>query len=94
MVRGLAQVGAARQVVEVRPQRLDDLVAEQAVVVIQGEQLNELGGPAGHPPVLRRLLAVAHDTEPAEQFDADAFPPLLRGHPRHLARTSVRTVRD
>jgi hypothetical protein len=79
-VGGLAQVRRAGFGVQVGPQRLDHLVACQAMPVRQGEQLHELGGAPPRPPMRRDLVAADGDPEPAEQVDADAAPPRFRSH--------------
>ena len=45
MVGGLAQVGRTGLGTEVRPQLLDDLIAQKPMTVGKGEQRNELHAP-------------------------------------------------
>ena len=78
--RGLAQVRGTRLGFEVWPQRLDHLVAREAVPVGQRQQLHKLGGAATRPCIRRDLIAADIDAEPAEQLYADGAVLRFRGH--------------
>lgn len=53
MMRGLPQVRRAGRGIEVRPQRVDDLITQTLLIAGQREQLHEFGGASQRPAVLR-----------------------------------------
>ena len=80
VVGGLAQVRGAGLDFQVGPQRLDHLVAREAVPVGQRQKLHKLGGATTRPRIRHDLIAADGDPEPAEQLDADAAVLRFRGH--------------
>ncbi len=89
MVCGLPQVGGARVGLQVRPQRLDDLLAHEPVTIGQGEKLNELRGPATRPRGVRDLPAPDRDRETPEQHDVHTLTLRVRRH-HHSYRVVAR----
>ena len=80
MMRGLPQVGGARVGLQLRPQRLDDLLAHEPVTIGQGQKLNKLRGPAARPLGVRDLPGPDRDRETPEQHDAHTLTPQVRRH--------------
>jgi hypothetical protein len=64
--------------VEMWPQRLDDLVAEQRAPLRQGKELHELDRPLARPARLVNSSSGDDDREAAEQLDPHPFASL--GH--------------
>ena len=71
VVRGLAQVGGASLGIELRPERIDDLLTQQLVRLRQAQQLNQVGRAQARPTVGRNLHAAQRHREPAEHADVD-----------------------
>jgi hypothetical protein len=72
-MRRLAQVRRPGLRGEVRPERLDHLVALQAPVRGEREQLHELDRAAPRPGVPAHLAVADNHAEAAEQLDADTL---------------------
>jgi hypothetical protein len=71
MVRGLAQVGAPRLGVEVRPQRVDHLFVQQAATGLQRQQLHQFRSAAAAPAVDGSCVAIDRQREAAEKLHPD-----------------------
>jgi hypothetical protein len=80
VVGGLAQVRGTGLDVQVGPQRLDHLVAQEAMPVGKRQKLHQLGGATARPHIRPNLIAADGDPEPAEQLDADAAVLRFTGH--------------
>ena len=80
VVGGLAQVRGTGLHFQVGPQRLDHLVAREAMPVGKRQKLHQLGGATARPHIRRELIAADGYAEPAEQLDADAAVLRFRGH--------------
>ena len=72
VMRRLAQVGGTGLGVELRPQRIDDLVTGQPVSRPEAQQLDQMGGAKAGPPVGRQFDAVDGGRELAQQAHLEA----------------------
>ena len=71
MMSRLAQVGGTGLGTEVRPELLDDLVAQKPAAVGKGQQRDKLLRPASRPVALDDLPIVEGDPEMSEHLDAN-----------------------
>ena len=62
----LAQVGATGLGIQVGPEGLDDLVPGELMGLGEGQQLHELGGPAGGPGPSVDAAVIDADVKAAE----------------------------
>jgi len=81
MVGRLAQVGRASLGAEVRPEPLDDLIAQERPAIRESQQRDELVRSARRPVAHSDLPVVKDDPELSEHLDAHVVGPCLHGAP-------------
>ncbi len=85
VVGGLAQVGGTGLGFELRPQRIDHLVARQALVRMQAQQLHQLRSAQAGPAFAWQFDAVDGDSKATEKEGVEA----VEGTGRHVGRVDV-----
>lgn len=70
VVRRLAQVGGSGLGLELRPQRVDDLVARHAVSRLKAQQLHEVRRPQAGPALRRNSVRTDAHREASQQLNA------------------------